>query len=194
MGLPYILGDKDPKDPINGWDKTWAYLKELGQYVDYLPVRHDRDDEEPGQRHGRTSSPRTTGWDINPRVLGTVPEGGQGQHRSRASTGSPTRTTPSIPKGVSTDKQAAVLQLLQFMLTPEQQAKAYDKGYFYPGPAVKGVDLVDGAAGEPGRDRASSAGRSTTSSSPDNPTEVPLDAKAWSPRSTSGTARSAARR
>jgi len=30
MGLPYILGDKDPKDPVNGWAKTWAYLKDLG--------------------------------------------------------------------------------------------------------------------------------------------------------------------
>ena len=29
MGLPYILGDKDPKDPVNGWEKTWAYLAEL---------------------------------------------------------------------------------------------------------------------------------------------------------------------
>ena len=37
MGLPYLLGDKDPRDPINGWDKTWAYLKELGKYVDYYP-------------------------------------------------------------------------------------------------------------------------------------------------------------
>ena len=27
MGLPYILGDKDPKDPVNGWEKTWAYLE-----------------------------------------------------------------------------------------------------------------------------------------------------------------------
>ena len=26
MGLPYLLGDNDPKDPVNGWDKTWAYL------------------------------------------------------------------------------------------------------------------------------------------------------------------------
>ena len=24
MGLPYILGDSDPKDPEKGWDKTWA--------------------------------------------------------------------------------------------------------------------------------------------------------------------------
>ncbi|MFC5514231.1 extracellular solute-binding protein [Kaistia terrae] len=31
MGLPFILGDSDPKDPINGWDKTWAYLKELNR-------------------------------------------------------------------------------------------------------------------------------------------------------------------
>ena len=28
------------------------------------------------------------------------------------------------------------------MLTPQQQAKTYDKGYFYPGPAVKDVTLV----------------------------------------------------
>ena len=38
MGLPYILGDKDPHDPKAGWDKTWAYLKELGQYVEYYPA------------------------------------------------------------------------------------------------------------------------------------------------------------
>ena len=37
MGLPYLLGDKDPRDPVNGWDKTWAYLKELGKYVEYYP-------------------------------------------------------------------------------------------------------------------------------------------------------------
>lgn len=27
MGLPYILGDADPTDPMKGWDKSWAYLK-----------------------------------------------------------------------------------------------------------------------------------------------------------------------
>jgi putative spermidine/putrescine transport system substrate-binding protein len=47
----------------------------------------------------------------------------------------------AIPKGVSADKQAALLALIQFMLTPEQQAKAYDAGYFYPGPAIEGVTL-----------------------------------------------------
>src|SRR5689334_3296939 len=24
-GLPYILGDKKPTDPVGGWDKTWAF-------------------------------------------------------------------------------------------------------------------------------------------------------------------------
>jgi putative spermidine/putrescine transport system substrate-binding protein len=37
MGLPYILGDKDPTDPVNGWEKTWAYLRELNAYVEYYP-------------------------------------------------------------------------------------------------------------------------------------------------------------
>ena len=38
MGLPYLLGDKDPMDPVKGWDKTWAYLKELGKYIEYYPT------------------------------------------------------------------------------------------------------------------------------------------------------------
>src|SRR6266496_4855376 len=37
MGLPYLLGDKDPKDPINGWGKTWAYLTELNKYINQYP-------------------------------------------------------------------------------------------------------------------------------------------------------------
>ncbi len=35
MGLPYLLGDKDPHDPIKGWDKTWAFLKELDTCIPY---------------------------------------------------------------------------------------------------------------------------------------------------------------
>ncbi|MET0427538.1 MAG: extracellular solute-binding protein, partial [Microvirga sp.] len=35
MGLPYLLGDSNPKDPMKGWDKTWAYLKELNSAIEY---------------------------------------------------------------------------------------------------------------------------------------------------------------
>jgi putative spermidine/putrescine transport system substrate-binding protein len=44
-----------------------------------------------------------------------------------------------IPKGISQDELIAVLRLLAFALTPDQQAATYDNCYFYPGPAVKGV-------------------------------------------------------
>jgi putative spermidine/putrescine transport system substrate-binding protein len=33
------------------------------------------------------------------------------------------------------------LDLIASLLQPDQQALAYDKAYFYPGPAVKGVTL-----------------------------------------------------
>ena len=35
-----------------------------------------------------------------------------------------------------------LLDIIAFLLTPEQQAYAYDEGYFYPGPAVKNVTLA----------------------------------------------------
>ena len=46
-----------------------------------------------------------------------------------------------IPKGVAPEKVAVILDIMAFMLTPEAQAYTYDKGYFYPGPAVKNVSL-----------------------------------------------------
>ncbi|MFT4014436.1 MAG: hypothetical protein QM682_13735 [Paracoccus sp. (in: a-proteobacteria)] len=46
-----------------------------------------------------------------------------------------------IPKGVSEDKVAVLVEFIKFALQPEQQAYSYDAGYFYPGPAVKDVPL-----------------------------------------------------
>ena len=73
MGLPYILGDKDPKDPMKGWDKTWAYLKELGENIEYYPAGTGATMKELGEG-SRDMIASTTGWDINPRVLGVVPK------------------------------------------------------------------------------------------------------------------------
>jgi putative spermidine/putrescine transport system substrate-binding protein len=47
----------------------------------------------------------------------------------------------AIPRGVPEGEQAVILDLMKFILTPRAQAYAYDKGYFYPGPAVKDVPL-----------------------------------------------------
>jgi putative spermidine/putrescine transport system substrate-binding protein len=38
QALPYLLGDSNPADPVNGWSKTWAYLEKLGKYVSSYPA------------------------------------------------------------------------------------------------------------------------------------------------------------
>ncbi|MCO1658615.1 ABC transporter substrate-binding protein [Pseudonocardia humida] len=139
MGLPYILGDSDPKDPVNGWEKTWAYLAELDKTVQSYPS--GTTDTMKNLANGTYDIVvTTTGWDINPRALGTVPA----EYQVGTLEGFTWVTDAhyaAVPKGVSPDKQAALLALIEFMLTPEQQAKAYDSGYFYPGPAIKDVTL-----------------------------------------------------
>ena len=139
MGLPYILGDKDPADPVNGWTKTWAYLKDIGQYVNNYPtgtgqVITNMADESWGL------IPTTTGWDINPRALDQEPNTILAAPFDKF-----TWVTDAhyavVPKGQSADKLSAILLLLQDILTPETNAMAYDSGYFYPGPSIKGATL-----------------------------------------------------
>jgi putative spermidine/putrescine transport system substrate-binding protein len=139
MGLPYILGDSDPSDPVKGWDKTWAYLKDIGQYVNNYPtgtgqVITNMADESWGL------IPTTTGWDINPRALDQEPNTILAAPFDKF-----TWVTDAhyavVPKGQSADKLSAILLLLQDILTPETNAMAYDSGYFYPGPSIKGATL-----------------------------------------------------
>jgi putative spermidine/putrescine transport system substrate-binding protein len=139
MALPYMLGDKDPTDPVNGWANTWAYLKDLGQYINVYQTGTSATmkDLAAGTVDMLAS---TTGWYINPIILGTVPK--------TTAVGNFTNMTwvtdaqyAVIPAGVSADVLTADLDLIAWMLKPDQQAIAYDKGYFYPGPAVKGVTI-----------------------------------------------------
>ncbi len=140
QGLPYILGDADPTDPMKGWDKTWVYLKELGTGVDYYPGGTAATMKELGEGT-RDVIVSTLGWDINPRVLGIVPK------EAKVFVLANTHWIPDtqfmcIPKGVPAEKMAALVALMAHMLKPEAQAVTYDKGYFYPGPAIKGVTLA----------------------------------------------------
>lgn len=139
MGLPYILGDKDPQDPIGGWDKTWAYLQEIGQYVDYYPAGTGVTMKEFGEG-SRDIIITTTGWDINPRALGIVPKSAmigtlKGFHWVSDA------FFMCVPKGIPNDRLAVVLDLMAHVLKPESQAYAYDEGYLYPGPAVRNVPV-----------------------------------------------------
>jgi len=139
MALPYLLGDKDPKDPTNGWANTWAYLKDLGQYINVYQTgtTATMKDLAAGTVDMLSS---TTGWYINPIILGTVPKTtvvGNFQNMTWVTDAQ----YAVIPSGVSAATLTADLDLIAWMLKPDQQAISYDKGYFYPGPAVKGVTL-----------------------------------------------------
>ncbi|WP_433410179.1 ABC transporter substrate-binding protein [Saccharomonospora azurea] len=174
MGLPYILGDEDPKDPVDGWEKTWEYLAELGSHIERYPsgTTQTMTDLANGTADIVVT---TTGWDINPRALGTVPAEAEIGTLEGFSWVTDAHYAV-VPKGATADQQAAALQLIQFMLTKEQQAKAFDEGYFYPGPAVEGVDIS--MAPESSQEVIRTYGRAEYDELiADNPKETPLDAK-----------------
>ena len=139
MGLPYMLGDKDPSDPVNGWAKTWAYLKDLGSTITSYPTGTKQVIS--NMADGTWAMiPTTTGWDINPRAIGTEPKTIEAAPFDKFTWVTDAQYAV-IPKGQTPDKVSAILNLLQYMLTPDVNAMAYDTGYFYPGPAVKGATL-----------------------------------------------------
>ncbi|MBM2770230.1 ABC transporter substrate-binding protein [Burkholderia anthina] len=139
MGLPYVLGDKNPQDPINGWDKTWAFLKQLDDCIPYYPGGTSAVMKELGEGT-RDMTVTVTGWDINPRALGIVPADFRIQAFDNMTWVNDAHYMV-IPKGVPKDKLDVLFKLMNFLLEPPQQAMTYDDGYFYPGPAVKGVTL-----------------------------------------------------
>lgn len=138
QGLPFILGDKNPKDPKT-WDKTWAFLKELDQYIDYYPTGTGITFKELGEGT-RWILASHLGWDMNQRILATIPANYQAFFLDNT-----TWVTDSqfmcMPKGLDNDRKQVTLQLMAWLMRKEQQAITYDNGYFYPGPAIKNVPL-----------------------------------------------------
>jgi putative spermidine/putrescine transport system substrate-binding protein len=173
MGLPYILGDKDPMDPVKGWDKTWAYLKELGDYIEYYPTGTGATMKEFGEGT-RDMLASMTGWDINPRIIGVVPKSAaittlKGFHFVTDA------HFICIPKGLQDERLAVLIDIINFVMQKEQQAITYDKGYGYPGPSVKDVPLS--MAPQESQDALKEFGRPEYDKLiAETPSEVPLDA------------------
>jgi putative spermidine/putrescine transport system substrate-binding protein len=138
LGLPYILGDKNPKDPKT-WDKTWAYLKELDQYIDYYPAKTGTTFTElnSGKRAIVASQ---LGWDMNQRITGGIPNNFQGFMFDNTTLVADAQYM-AMPKGLTDEQRDVTLKLMEWLMTPKMQAITYDSGYFYPGPSVKDVPL-----------------------------------------------------
>jgi putative spermidine/putrescine transport system substrate-binding protein len=175
MGLPYLLGDKDPREPIHGWDKTWAFLKQLNSCIPYYPGGTSAVMKELGEGT-RDMTVTVTGWDINPRALGIVPAEFRVQAFDNMSWVDDAHFMV-VPKGVPPEKLDVIFKLMNFLLEPPQQAMTYDDGYFYPGPAVKDVPLSSAPAHS--QEVLQKYGRPEYAQLlADHPHVVPLDAKA----------------
>jgi len=112
---------------------------------------------------------------VNPRYLGIVPEEYKvGTLKGFHWVGDANYV--AIPKGVAPEKMGALLQLIAFILKPEQQAFMYDHGYMYPGPATKNVPI--GMAPADSQETFKRFGRPEYAAMmANNPIEPPLDAK-----------------
>ena len=129
VGLPYLLGDKDPRDPENGWEKTWAFLKELGQYIEYYPTGTLFTLREFAQEQ-RWMIAGIMEWDMKPRAEGVVPP------ESKITIMDNTTFLIdghywAIPKGVPQNEIDIILDLMKFMLEPQQQALTW-RGFIGP--------------------------------------------------------------
>ncbi len=135
-GMPYILGDKDPRDPLGGWDKAWAFLKEIGEYVEYYPTGTAVTLKEFAEGT-RWIIAGIMEWDMKPRAEGTIPPDSKifilpntafvidGHYWA-------------IPKGISPAEQEVILDLMQFMRRPDQQALTWKA---FIGPSIKAATL-----------------------------------------------------
>jgi putative spermidine/putrescine transport system substrate-binding protein len=136
VGLPYILGDSDPKDPDKGWDKTWAFLKELGQSAEYYPTGTLFTLREFAQEQ-RWIIAGIMEWDMKPRAEGVIPPDSKIAILENT-TFSIDGHYWAIPKGVPQNEIDVIVDMMKFMLRPEQQALTWKA---FIGPVVKSATL-----------------------------------------------------
>jgi putative spermidine/putrescine transport system substrate-binding protein len=135
-GLPFILNDKNPMDPEKGWDKAWAYMKELGKYMEYYPtgtlftLREFAQDQ-------RWMIAGIMEWDMKPRAEGVVPPDAKITILDN--------TTFiidghywGIPKGVPQNEVEVILDMMKFMRRVDQQVLTYKA---FIGPSIKAATL-----------------------------------------------------
>jgi putative spermidine/putrescine transport system substrate-binding protein len=135
-GLPFILNDKAPMDPEKGWDKAWAYMKELGKYIEYYPTGTLFTLREFAQEQ-RWMISGIMEWDMKPRAEGVIPP--------EAKITVLDNTTFiidghywGIPKGVPQNEVEVLLDLMKFMRRVDQQVLTYKA---FIGPTIKAATL-----------------------------------------------------
>jgi putative spermidine/putrescine transport system substrate-binding protein len=135
-GLPFILGDKAPMDPEKGWDKAWAFMKELGQSMEYYPTGTLFTLREFAQEQ-RWMIAGIMEWDMKPRAEGVIPP------ESKITVLDNTTFIIDghywgIPKGVPQNEVEVLLDMMKFMRRVDQQVLTYKA---FIGPTIKAASL-----------------------------------------------------
>jgi putative spermidine/putrescine transport system substrate-binding protein len=137
LGMAHILNDSNPLDPEKGWDKTWAYLKELGQYVEYYPTGTAITLKEFAQAQ-RWIIAGIMEWDMKPRAQSVIPPDSK-----IAILQNTTFVVDGhywcIPNGVPPEQVEIILDLMKFMRRPEQQMLSWP-GFIGPTIAAASID------------------------------------------------------
>jgi putative spermidine/putrescine transport system substrate-binding protein len=135
-GMPWILKDKNPKDPEKGWDKTWAFLKELGKYIEYYPTGTGFTLKEFAQEQ-RWMIAGIMEWDMKPRAEGVIPPDAKITILDNTTFVIDGHYW-AIPKGVPQNEVDIILDLIKFMRRPEQQVLTWKA---FVGPSIKAATL-----------------------------------------------------
>ena len=136
MGMSHILGDSNPLEPEKGWDKAWAYLKELGKYVEYYPTGTAITLKEFAQGQ-RWMIAGIMEWDMKPRAESVIPPD------SKITILEKTTFVVDghywcIPIGVPQDQVDVIVDMMKFMRRPEQQVLSWTA---FIGPTVKAATI-----------------------------------------------------
>ena len=137
QGMSFILGDSKPLDPEKGWEKSWAYLKELGKYIEYYPTGTAITLKEFAQGQ-RWIIAGIMEWDMKPRAQSVIPPD------SKISIMNNTTFVVDghywcIPVGVPKEQVEVIIDLMKFMHTPEQQVLTWPA---FIGPVNKNATLA----------------------------------------------------
>jgi putative spermidine/putrescine transport system substrate-binding protein len=135
-GLSFILGDKAPMDPEKGWDKAWAFMKELGQHMEYYPTGTLFTLREFAQEQ-RWMIAGIMEWDMKPRAEGVIPP------ESKITVLDNTTFIIDghywgIPKGVPQNEVEVILDMMKFMRRVDQQVLTFKA---FIGPTIKAATL-----------------------------------------------------
>lgn len=124
--LPYILGDSNPSDPVHGWSKTWAYLKDLGKYVTSYPSSSSLLAQQFGGGQLRVI-PTVISHDISFRKAGTYPPD-TGITLFKNQNWITDGHYSMIPAGVSPETLYVDLKLESYMVGEEAQKQRLSTG------------------------------------------------------------------